>query len=73
MGGTITFFYVSIVFGVVYLNNLGGVASLLVEDGGSCVDVMGEENVLTSILLYGEVGAGLRGVGDIIELYPFHK
>ena len=55
-----------IFFRVVDLNNLGGVLFIFVGDYGSCVDVMGEANVFVFSLLYGEVGAGLRGLGSML-------
>ena len=63
--GVLTFFR------VVVLNNLGGVLAILVGYYGSCDHVVGEENVVAFIPLYGEVGACLRGLGIMFESYPF--
>ena len=62
---------VLIFFGVVYLNNLGGVLFILVGDDGSCDDLMGEADVVVFIRLYGEAGVFLRGLGSMLGSYPF--
>ena len=45
----------------------------MVGDDGICADVIVEVNVLEFILLYGEVEADFRGIGNMLESYQFDK